>query len=287
MSGGKQAIGAIDIAPIVDGEICRPFELIYPMDDLSPLTPEVRAQYGPTWDHLDGSVVLTMGGYLVRTGDRIVLFDVGIGQWPKTPPMAGGSLRSHLLAEGVHPEDVTDVVYTHLHFDHIGWSTRGGEVFFPNAEYHCDARDWEYFLSESYDAAWEAEYTNPETDDARVRLAPIRERIRFWEVGAELLPGVTVLDASGHTPGSCVFRLDSDGERGYLLGDIVHTIPELTHVLRHRSHVDPKRAVARVREFRDLVAAEGALCSGSHFPGLTWGRLELDANSGSCRWHYV
>ena len=47
---------------------------------------------------------------------------------------------------GVQPDDVTDVLFTHLHFDHVGWATQQGRVVFPNATYRCDERDWAHFV---------------------------------------------------------------------------------------------------------------------------------------------
>src|SRR5690606_23000821 len=90
------------------------------------------------------------------------------------PPFRGGDLPASLSALGVAREDVTDVVYTHLHADHIGWATRDGQPYFPNATHHCDRRDWDHFVSPEYEIpAWERAATTAEEDAARVRLAPL------------------------------------------------------------------------------------------------------------------
>jgi glyoxylase-like metal-dependent hydrolase (beta-lactamase superfamily II) len=58
----------------------------------------------------------------------------------------GELLLRSLASYGYLPEDITDVVFTHLHMDHIGWASKRGEVTFPNATYRCDAADWQYWV---------------------------------------------------------------------------------------------------------------------------------------------
>ena len=88
---------------------------------------------------------IALGGFLVRTGERVVLVDTGIGALDAAG-LRGGEFLDNLAALGVSPADVTDVLLTHLHFDHVGWATRHGEIVFPNATYRCDARDWSHFV---------------------------------------------------------------------------------------------------------------------------------------------
>jgi len=80
----------------------------------------------------------------------VIVLDTGIGSKP-IYPWLGGGFRSSLLSKGVTPEDVTDVVFSHLHLDHIGWAAQHGKPFFSNATYRCDRRDWDFFVSPDYD----------------------------------------------------------------------------------------------------------------------------------------
>src|SRR3954464_4119212 len=63
----------------------------------------------------DGMLEVALGGFLVRHGDRVALVDTGVGLI-NSPPFQGGQLIDNLAALGVTPADVTDVLFTHLHF---------------------------------------------------------------------------------------------------------------------------------------------------------------------------
>lgn len=266
-------IGTTEIITVIDGETGGSPGYMYPEQSEQELE-----KAAPFVDSVTGDFVFSIGSYLIRSGERLVLVDTGIGPRP-TPPAAGGGLRSALLAIGVDRADITDVVFTHLHFDHIGWAVQDGEAFFPNAVYRADKRDWDHFLAHDYEPpAWELRATNYEQDAAKVRLAPIVDRFEFWEGDAQILPGLIAWDAPGHTPGTTAFVVESGGERGVLVGDIAHAIPELLHGWAFRSHGDRDAAVASTISTRDRIADEGVLCSGSHFPGLAWGRVLRDGS---------
>src|SRR6266571_7204574 len=89
----------------------------------------------------DGLLGFSMGGFLVRGRDRTVLVDLGLGP-RQFLGIEGGAFLRELSALGVNPGDVTDVLFTHLHFDHIGWATADDEAVFPNATYRCSRADW-------------------------------------------------------------------------------------------------------------------------------------------------
>jgi glyoxylase-like metal-dependent hydrolase (beta-lactamase superfamily II) len=162
----------------------------------------------------DGNLAMALGGFLVRDerSDRVVLVDAGVGNITRGP-FVGGELLASLAALGVQPADVTDVVFTHLHFDHVGWATQQGEVVFANATYRCDERDWSHFVG-------------PDPGATR-KLEPLAGRLETWSGGGSLLPGIDLMDGAGHTPGSTIVVLSSGAERAMLLGDVVHCPVEL------------------------------------------------------------
>lgn len=262
-------IGSMTVDSIVDGEMLAPPEFIYP--DVSS---ERIEKYSEFLDPLTGSFVISAGSFLVRYDDRVVLFDLGIGPKP-IYPFVGGALRGALIALGVEPADVTDIVFTHLHFDHFGWVSHDGKPVFPNATIHCDLRDWEEFVTEDREIPdWEAGASTPETDAAPVKFAPVQDSVKTWNGGGhEILPNITTIDAPGHTPGTVVFELASEGERGFIIGDLVHTIPELLDTWEFLVAHDQQMAEKSLREIRNLIVEDDIPCVGSHFTGMRWGRV--------------
>ena len=141
-------IGDLVVEPGIDGVMKAPATAFKGTTD---------EQWAPHRRFLDpqGMLEFALGGFLVRApGDRLALVDAGIGD--RTGAMmngsgqyAGGELLNSLATYGVRPGDITDVVFTHLHFDHVGWASQDGAIVFPNATYRCDARDWEHFRTTS------------------------------------------------------------------------------------------------------------------------------------------
>jgi glyoxylase-like metal-dependent hydrolase (beta-lactamase superfamily II) len=216
----------------------------------------------------DDEVELALGGFVVRSGERVVLIDCGVGRI-SSGPFQGGAFLASLAAHGIEPDDVTDVVFTHLHFDHVGWATQQGAVVFDNATYRCDERDWSHFVGP--DAA------------ATRKLTPLVDRMEFWDRSGPVLPGVDAMVAPGHTPGSAIIVISSGTDRAMLLGDVVHCPVELLDdEWAGMGDVDPelakrtRNALARELEGTDVPAAA------AHFPGLQFGRLL--GGSGKRQW---
>ena len=216
----------------------------------------------------DGMLEMALGGFLVRTGDRIVLVDAGIGVFDRGV-FKGGALLDSLQTLGVGADDVTDVVFTHLHFDHTGWATVDGAPVFRNATYRCDTADWSHFV--------------PDDERATRKLAPIEPQLETWDGDTTLMPGVDVRRAPGHTPGSAVLVLSSGEDRAVLLGDAVHCPVELVDdEWATIGDVDPALAKrTRIALARELEES-GTPAAAAHFPGLQFGRLL--PGEGQRRW---
>lgn len=263
-------IGALEVLPVFDGyghEAAR----------------EVLAKPGAAGDpwacHADqldgdGNLEFTLGGFLLRTGDRTVLVDAGAGMI-RTARYQGGRLLDSLRSLGVAPADVTDVVFTHLHFDHVGWATRKGEIVFPNATYRVHQADWDHFV----DA--------PDAHPGAVRkLGPVAGRLAPFTSDTTLAPGLDTRHTPGHTPGSTVFVISSEGERALLIGDVAHSIVELTEPgWEAVFDVDPAAAKAARAALAGELTGSGDLIAAAHFPGLRFGRL-ITVN-GQRRWTFA
>jgi glyoxylase-like metal-dependent hydrolase (beta-lactamase superfamily II) len=247
-------LGNLTIDPVMDGVArVRPTEAFAGTKD---------RDWAPHRKFLDadGNLELALGGFLVRGGGRTILVDAGIGTIT-SELFDGGRLLKSLATYGVQPKDVTDVVFTHLHFDHVGWATQKGSVIFTSATYRCDRRDWQHFV------------VGPDGGAAR-KLAPVEDRLATWEQSGPILPGIDAMAAPGHTPGSTVIVVSSGTRRAMLLGDVVHCPVELLDdEWGGMGDIDPKLARrTRVALARELEGQDVPVAA-AHFPGLQFGRL--------------
>jgi len=255
-------VGDIEILPVLDGVARMPPTEAYlaGVDEERPRGGE-EADWAPHASFLadDGLLEMAMGGFLVRSGDRVVLVDTGLGDIQRAPYM-GGQLLASLAAVGVTPQDVTDVVLTHLHFDHVGWTTRHGEIVFPQATYRCDQRDWEHFVGPD--------------PGATKKLSPLAGRLEPWDGSGRLLPGIDTMAAPGHTPGSTIIVLSAGDERALLLGDVVHCPVELLDdEWAGIGDVDPELALRTRTALAKELEGTAVPAAAAHFPGLQFGRL--------------
>ncbi|MET7990167.1 MBL fold metallo-hydrolase [Amycolatopsis sp. NPDC005232] len=250
-------VGALTIEPVYDGYGREPAREVLVRPDV----PDAWACHEHLLD-ARGDLDLTLGGFLLRTGDRVVLIDAGVGTIDNDK-YHGGQFLESLREHGVAPDDVTDVVFTHLHFDHVGWATKKGQVVFPNATYRVHAADWAHFVD------------SPDAEPGAVRkLSPLAERLEPFEADTTLAPGLDTRHVPGHTPGSTIFVVSSEGERALLLGDVAHSTVELTDPT-WEAIFDVDRAAARkVRAglIEELTDSSDAV-AGAHFPGLRFGRV--------------
>lgn len=144
-------------------------------------------------DRTGGSFTLT----LVKTPDALILFDAG---------MVAANNAASLAQAGYAPEDVTHIVLTHMHPDHVSGLMNGDTPIFANAQLivpKVENDHWSANPSEAYTA----------------HVAPLIDKARFLEDGEEVLPGIRAEAAYGHTPGHTTYLLESDGEKLLLTGD--------------------------------------------------------------------
>jgi glyoxylase-like metal-dependent hydrolase (beta-lactamase superfamily II) len=249
------------------------------------LTP--RVMWEPYVPDLDEKYRLGMGlnCMVVRGGGKTVLLETGVGgKTGRTPGAAGtegsGSLLQNLAREGIRPEDVDIVVNTHLHFDHAGGNTVISEgkpaPAFPRARYLLQKGEWQVASrpNERTRATYLAENFEP-LDDAR--------QVELVEGEAEIIKGLRLLPAPGHTADHCIVEMDSGGELALYVGELAQHPVMLERiawisafdVLPLVSLETKKRVIERALERRALIVSVHA-----PYPGL--GRLRLE--EGKRRW---
>lgn len=162
--------------------------------------------------------VLEQNALVVNTGDKLILFDTGMGSLKLFGPTTGKMLNS-LKQAGIDPKDIDAVVMTHAHIDHCGGCVGDdGSRHYPNAEYYITQADYDY---------WTDENKVPQQfkvflETARKNLSPNRDRMHFIKDGEEIIPGVHAILAPGHTVGHTVFMINSGKDSLCYVGDLAH-----------------------------------------------------------------
>lgn len=155
---------------------------------------------------------------LWRDGDRVVLFDTGSG--PDFMPTAG-----HLMAAmdtlGLTPDEVTDIVFTHGHPDHL-WGVLDDfdEPLFVNAQHHMGQIEYDYWTDTGLPDTIMPERLTFAVGAAR-RLEVLADTISLFADGEEIIPGVTARATFGHTPGHMSFEVAAGDETIVVLGDCI------------------------------------------------------------------
>jgi glyoxylase-like metal-dependent hydrolase (beta-lactamase superfamily II) len=164
---------------------------------------------------LPTNIITTPYAYLhVNTGKHKILVDMGAGRlFPTT-----GKLLQSMDQAGISPQSIDRIFISHAHPDHVGGAVNDkGKLSFPNATYFIWKREWDF---------WFSEQAIQEVDEsfitfAREKLTPLKERMILIEKEQEILPGVEVLFAPGHTPGHMVVSFRSEGKQILYKADTV------------------------------------------------------------------
>ena len=168
-----------------------------------------------------GLLQLYYGCFALRSQGQIVMADTGMGPGPH--PSRGnrrGNLLNLLKLGGINPEEVSAVVHTHLHFDHVGWNVtwEGGrpKATFPRARYLVPRADWEYFT------APDVLESNPSTKES---VLPLQELgvLELIEGEHAVTPEISTMPTPGHTPGHVNVFISSQGQKGAVVGDMIHS----------------------------------------------------------------
>ncbi|MET0293950.1 MAG: MBL fold metallo-hydrolase, partial [Phenylobacterium sp.] len=171
----------------------------------------------------DGKMRAPLGGYLIRSkaNNRLVLVDLGLGPY-STPGLPAGdhNMLQELTALGYKPSDITDIVLTHLHLDHIGWASVDGKSTFPNAKYHLPQSEWDYWIAKPEGNS----HSKAVLDITQAVMKPVAPQLQAFSGESEtLFPGFKIRHAPGHTPGTVIVELDSGGRKALILGDTAHS----------------------------------------------------------------
>ena len=266
-------VGRLNCAIISDGQMTPPWE--------PPLAAFFTPAAGVPDDELDAAVAAEGGqrttlacGYncvLVQTSDGHAVIDTGLGArflgyGPLIEPLVG-RLGDGLASAGAPAAELAGVVFTHLHQDHCRGAIWSGQLSFPWATGFAHAAEVAFWSGDQAAGGTSEEHLT----SAREAIRLFGDRLRSFDYGAEILPGVRIVDAAGHTPGHSAVLLDSNGEQMLCVGDLFYDQLQLSHPRWSTpwDH-DTVRAVRTRRRLLERAADEQLLIHAYHmpFPGL-------------------
>ena len=168
---------------------------------------------------------------LVDYGDRKVLIDTGMGDKQNEKffshyyPNGGETLENSLQKQGFSCDDITDVVLTHLHFDHVGGAVKYDEkgelaLTFKNAKYWVSKKQWDW--AENANRREKASFL-------KENIFPIKElgALELIEEEKEIFPGFVAKMFDGHTDGQIIPHIEYKGKTICYMGDL---LPATAHI---------------------------------------------------------
>src|ERR1700674_5174305 len=257
-------VGSVDVTALSDGTVG--FEAIEQLTNVKPGEAEKLLAKA----YVKSPVEASMNAFLIHLGDRLILVDAGTGGLlgPKLFKLPG-SLRN----AGYSPEQITDILVTHVHPDHTGGLTVGGKRVFPNAIVHMDRRELSYWTDKS------AEENAPEPTKGFFKMVEptvgpyiASGSVKTFDGETQLFPGLHSVPGYGHTPGQSYYVLESEGQRMIFWGDIIH-VPDIQFEnpnVTIKFDVDSAAAMAhRKRDFADAVRHRTLVAiPHMYFPGV-------------------
>jgi glyoxylase-like metal-dependent hydrolase (beta-lactamase superfamily II) len=247
-------IGQLEAVALRDGTIVLPAgdATQSPWTNTAEVTALLAANGGT-----DGRIHLSVQPLLVRDGDRVVLIDTGAGGQMGTENKLQASLRS----AGVTSAQVTDILISHAHGDHVGGLVVDGALAFPNASVRMSIPEWTDLQSQAEMA-----------DLVRV----ITPRVEAFAPGARISPSISALSLDGHTPGHSGYEVAQGGARLIYIGDALHS--SILSVQRpdwkNNWDKDSAAAIATRQSLLERAAGQNLLIYGVHFPFPGLGRVQ-------------
>ncbi|MCT3805166.1 MBL fold metallo-hydrolase [Elizabethkingia anophelis] len=273
----KVIVGETEVTALLDGVLPVDAEQLFFTNEPGKPTQLLENVF------IKNPVEVSMNAYLVKTSGKLILVDTGAGELFGN---AGGKLLQSLKQIAVAPEDITDILLTHIHADHSGGLVMKGKIIFPNAIIHVNKAETDFWLNEknAKKAEEKAMGASPRTfSNAKEMLDPYLKagKVKTFEgIKQEIVPNIYTLPTAGHTPGHTVYVLESKGEKMYFWGDLVHMegLQFVEPALENHFDVDHKSGIENRKKYYDDAAKSNYLIGASHisYPGI--GRVKKEGS---------
>ena len=219
---------------------------------------------------------------VVNTGAKLAVIDTGYGEAAYGASRgANGQLLINLAAAGIDAKTVDAVIISHYHTDHLNGVLKADDsLAFPNAEILVPAPEHKYWMDDGeMSRASTPRIQGLFKNARRVMRGEVLKRLRTYEWGQEVIPGITAIGTPGHSPGHTAHIVASGTSKVYVQGDVTHTPflfvrnPGWHPFIDH----DPIQAEATRRKVYDMLVAEKMLVQGFHYPFPSLAHVEKTA----------
>ncbi len=256
----RYKVGDMTVTAIHDGFARRPLEGFIRNAELPAVQAAMASAFLSTT-----ALEIPFTTLVVQNGAQLTLLDTGNGD--SGAPTSGLWMRN-FRAAGFTPEQVTRVVFSHFHGDHInGLRLKDGTLTFANAEIQVPAPEWAFWMDDARMGAAPEAMRGAFANVRRV-FAPIAANVKQYQPGTEVAPGITSVAAFGHTPGHTVFMISSGTGKLMFLADTSNhpalfvRNPDWSAVF----DMDADAARATRRRLLDMAAAERTQVHFYHAP---------------------
>jgi glyoxylase-like metal-dependent hydrolase (beta-lactamase superfamily II) len=223
----------------------------------------------------ENCIPLVCRSLLIRDKDRIFLVDVGMGEkWGDKQRQIFAIQNTPATAWGFSRDEVTDIILTHLHFDHAGGITHYNAaneavLSFPNARIHLQEANWTHAQ-------------NPTPKDRASYLPenilPLRTAtLSLYQGDSEIHPGISVHRVDGHTPGQQWIEIRDDGASLFFATDLIPTTHHISLPYHMGYDVCAATLLAEKKEFLERAVNENAIVCFQHDRDTPAVRVTRDA----------
>jgi glyoxylase-like metal-dependent hydrolase (beta-lactamase superfamily II) len=259
--------GRFKITTLSDGHLTLPTTMVAPETEAA-AREKALAAAGQSGTNYRSPLNVT----LLESEKEKILLDAGAGT---RFMQSAGKLEEALMDKGLEPDQITHVVFTHAHPDHL-WGTINDfdEIAFPSASFHISEAEWNFWMADDVLTKLD-EQRKAFAVGAQRNLKAIKERISMFKPGAELVTGLRAIDTSGHTPGHVSFEVGDGKSLVAVLGDaLTHPVVSFEYPdWQPAMDQEADKAVATRKRLLDRLAADKHQLIGYHLPEPGLGRV--------------
>ena len=271
-------IGDFEVTTIYDGALNIP--KVHPIFGNNQKIEDLQAYMGE--NNLPGDkMAISFTPVIVNTGKEVVMFDSGYGEERRAK--GAGQAKAALAAAGFKPEQIDIIVVTHCHPDHVSGLMEDGKANFPNARQVTGDVEYNFWSNKDHLTSTNKNMVR-RAKAVHDNLVPLADKATFIKPGADVVTGITSVEAFGHTPGHMCYHIESNGKRFLIFADTTnHYIASLQKPDWHFAFdMDKEKAVQTRKKILDMIAADKIPSAGYHMPFPAVGYVEK--NGSGYRW---